>query len=468
MINKLFRFTWFPLSVQIVTLAGFILIIAGGITVDTDDMGFAKVLRNTNAANLMVWSYWWPVIILAAIFLGRAWCTACPMALVTTLAARIGLKRKPPAFLTSGWGITLLYVLILFVGINMLAIHRVPHRMAIYMLVLLAMAVASGLLFSRNAFCAHLCPVGHLLGLYARLAPFGWGVKDKKLCGSCEDQSCVSERTAGRFQGRSCDVGLKPGTMDDNTECILCGQCLKACDRNNNPGLVGRPNPQWAPRRFFKDILSLKGLTPAQAAFCLVVSGFVIYEVFVEWGTSKSILFWSPTALQTTLGAESVWAKGLIKSLTLFVALPLLIWVLPYGIFRVAGGVISMKQFVLRFGVAFIPIMAAAHGIKSLCKTTSRIPYWEYVFADPLGTDTARHLYNKTWSLAPLPAWRDPAITALAFLFMVVAICLSAWTVRKLNAECLPMADWRARLLYLIPGLYGGLFMVQLIAWRFI
>ena len=34
--------------------------------------------------------------------------------------------------------------------------------------------LVSGLVFSRNTFCAHICPVGHLLGLYARLAPMGW------------------------------------------------------------------------------------------------------------------------------------------------------------------------------------------------------------------------------------------------------------------------------------------------------
>ena len=234
----------------------FILLIVGGLAVDTNDMAFAKVLRNTNAANLIVWSYWWPLIILSAIFLGRVWCTVCPMELVTSLASRIGLKRKPPAFLRSGWVMTGFYILILFVGIHTLAIHRVPFRMAIYMLILFGAAVVSGLLFSRNTFCAHVCPVGFLLGLYARLAPVGWGVRDKSVCQDCKDRSCVSNRTAYEFQGRSCGVGLKPYSLDDNTDCLVCGQCLKACDRND-PGLDGRPNPGWFPREWFKDLLGL-------------------------------------------------------------------------------------------------------------------------------------------------------------------------------------------------------------------
>jgi len=62
-------------------------------------------------------------------------------------------------------------------------------------MVLFGAAVACGLLFSRNTFCAPVCPVGYLLGLYARLAPVGWGVRDKAVCLHCKDRSCVSKTT---------------------------------------------------------------------------------------------------------------------------------------------------------------------------------------------------------------------------------------------------------------------------------
>ena len=71
MINRLFRSTGFPLAFQLLSLGVFSLLIAGGLAANTNDMAFAKVLRNTNAANLIVWSYWWPLIILSAMFLGR-------------------------------------------------------------------------------------------------------------------------------------------------------------------------------------------------------------------------------------------------------------------------------------------------------------------------------------------------------------------------------------------------------------
>ncbi len=465
MINRLFRLTWFPLALQLLTLGVFILLIVGGLAADTDDMAFAKVLRNTNAANLTVWSYWWPLIILSAIFLGRVWCTVCPMELVTSIASRIGLKRKPPAFLRSGWVMTGLYILILFVGIHTLAIHRVPFRMAIYMMILLGTAAASGLLFSRNTFCAHICPVGFMLGLYARLAPVGWGVRDKSVCLDCGDRSCVSNRTAYEFQGRSCGVGLKPYDLDDNTDCLVCGQCLKACDRNN-PGLDGRPNPGWFPRVWFKDLLELRPLTAAQALFCLVVSGFVVYEIFTEWPVTKELLLRAPTMLEQALGASGAWYQGIVRSMTLFVALPAAFWMLPFGIFRLAGGRLSLRDYSLRFGIVFIPVMAAAHIVKSLLKMTSRIPYWEYVVGDPAGTETARGILEKTVPLAPLPFWRDPAITILGLGLMAVAVALSFLIVRRLIAAHISGSGWRCVPLYLIPFLYGGAFAAMLVAWR--
>ena len=69
--NRLFRFWWFPLVLQLMTLVVFMLLIIDGFAADTNDMTFAKILRNTNLANLVVWSYWWPVIIISAIFFGR-------------------------------------------------------------------------------------------------------------------------------------------------------------------------------------------------------------------------------------------------------------------------------------------------------------------------------------------------------------------------------------------------------------
>ena len=134
MINKLFKSRYFLISIQFVALLIFVALIYGAIGVTTNDSDFAKVLRNTNLSNLIVWSYWWPLIIVTAILFGRFWCTICPMELVTSLAGMLGLKRKPGKLLKSGWVSTLFYAIILVVGIHTLAIHRIPNLMVIYIL----------------------------------------------------------------------------------------------------------------------------------------------------------------------------------------------------------------------------------------------------------------------------------------------------------------------------------------------
>jgi len=65
-IRSLLGSRWFPLAGQLAMLAAFALLIASGIGVNTSDATFAKVLWNTNLANLPVWSYWWPLIIIDA------------------------------------------------------------------------------------------------------------------------------------------------------------------------------------------------------------------------------------------------------------------------------------------------------------------------------------------------------------------------------------------------------------------
>ena len=164
--------------------------------------------------------------------------------------------------------------------------------------------------------------------------------------------------------------------------------------------------------------------------------------------------------------AKDTWIEGLVKSLTLFVALPTLLWALPYGLFRLLGGKLELGRYICSFGIAFIPVMAAAHVIKSLLKTTSRLPYWERGCSDPIGAETAKGFLEKTIVLAPLPAWREPAMTALSLALIAAGVVLSAAIVRKLILAYTPDAGWRAGPLYLIPGLYGGAFAVMLIAWR--
>lgn len=82
-IGGLWKAKWFPGAAQLLLLAAFLLLVLGGLGATTTDPDLARYLRDTNLANLIVWSYWWPIIIIVAVLFGRWWCTVCPVEFIT-------------------------------------------------------------------------------------------------------------------------------------------------------------------------------------------------------------------------------------------------------------------------------------------------------------------------------------------------------------------------------------------------
>ena len=145
-INFLLQKPLLPLALKILSLIAYIVLIIFGLSAFSDDAVFLKQLRNTNLGNLIVWSVWWPAIVLMSIFWGRIWCMVCPVEMITSFFAKIGFKQKRPKWILSGWAITVFYIIILFVGIQLFAIHRNPFYMAMYLLSIVLISIIVGLL----------------------------------------------------------------------------------------------------------------------------------------------------------------------------------------------------------------------------------------------------------------------------------------------------------------------------------
>jgi polyferredoxin len=417
----LFISRWFPIVLQLITLVVFGLLVAGGLGVSAPDAAFAKVLRNTNLANLVVWSYWWPLIIVVSILAGRVWCTVCPMELISSLAVRIGLRLKVPKTFKSGWVMTIFFALILVVGIHTFAIHRHPHRMALYMLILLGTAVLISLLYEKWAFCNYVCPVGHLLGLYALISPLEWRCDDPSICSSCKTKECIAKDRHYRISGRSCTSGLYPAGIKDNRDCLVCTQCLKACPSKNLRLSVRKPYAD-----FFGDL----ELRPAQTVFVLVVSAFVVYEILSEWAPSKAVLTWVPRHFVSTLGIAGPMA-GAVSAIVMFIVFPAILLLSVIVLARIRSRA-SLGVVAGSFALLLVPTTASAHLIKAMLKTTSRIPYWPYVSSDPTGIDTARRIIDKNilldlWA----PDMLYGTITSVTSLLLVVALAATLLIFRK-------------------------------------
>ena len=452
MLNKLFKNNYFLISIQFITLTVFVLLIYGAIGITTQDADFAKVLRNTNFSNLIVWSYWWPLIIVTAILFGRFWCSICPMELITSLAGKIGLKQKPGKFLKSGWLITLLYAIILILGIHTFAIHRIPQLMAVYMLILLGLAVFVGLIWEKRTFCTYVCPIGHLLGLYSLLSFKKLGVKNKEVCDDCKTKDCISKAKHYEIIGRSCTSELYPARITDNRNCILCGQCHKSCSKDNIA---------IHSRKIAFDLFTNLKLSWAEIVFFIIVSAFVVYEIVSEWKVSKKILMAIPDWLNHSLNTSGS-ITGTIKAISMFVLVPIIFYMI-FALLKKGFAKENWKQSLTQLVIAILPITASMHLLKALLKTTSRIPYCDFVFSDPKGVKTAQSIINNPDFLnTSVLSVISPYISLLAILLSVGGLLLSLLIIRKQQYK-----NIASKIITIAAVLiYSSIFLLMLIAWR--
>ncbi|PXX97056.1 hypothetical protein DF185_18710 [Marinifilum breve] len=423
MIEKLYKSKLYPLVFQILSLLIFTFLVLGAINVTTSDPALVKQLRNTNLSNLIVWSYWWPVIVLTAVFFGRHWCSICPIEFLSAIANRIGLKRKVPKFMKSGWMITILYAFIAIVAIHTWGIHRYPNLMAYYLLSLMGLAVILSIIYEKRAFCSYLCPVGKLLGLYSLLSHFGIRVKNQVTCHSCKTKDCISKENQYKLVGRSCSSNLYPANITNNRTCILCTQCVKSCSNNN----ITLKRIKSSYQNF-----DSKKLLWSEIGMLMVLLGFVCYENLSSWETSNTIIRFIPSHLNKLIGSLAI-PYGLFEALILFLLVPAIFMGFISFLLKVNGKT-SWKQSLQKLAIHLLPLVAFGHVFKALLKTSSRIPYWQYALEQPDGLQYANLIFNKEIALNPL-AWVNNLVLVLGILGLCYATYISVKKVSKTDSD---------------------------------
>ncbi len=296
-------------------------------------------LLYTNLATFGFWVVWFMGLVLLLPLVGRVWCTVCPVGWVNDAAARWGLRRSWPRALQSylpGGAVLLGFSL----AAEAFAFNRYPDRTAYMLAVVLAAALVGGLLFRGRVFCRYLCPVGGMIGLYARLAPEGVGCRDPEVCRRCASKACFfgSERryrltlpgwsrTFG-FRRPGCPAFVYPPEAAANAACLQCTQCFKNCPYDNL---------SWAGRRPLSGLWQGRTRDRSEAMLVVVLAGIVFYRLARFWGALREWVEWPATAIAAALPFVDATSFRVLKLLAGFVLWPALFLLLLAALAKLAA-----------------------------------------------------------------------------------------------------------------------------------
>ncbi|MFA5810637.1 MAG: 4Fe-4S binding protein [Thermoleophilia bacterium] len=369
-LRRLLKMRGFQFALQLPSALIFLLVIIAGI--------WGTSLGDKNFATVVTWLIWWAVIIFTFLFLSRTWCMLCPLVSIAEWLQRMklwgvgkrvfSLNRKWPRRLRNFWVPTAFFIVLTWMYL-FLGLASSPLYTALVTLILFIVpAILVSLIFQRRTFCRYVCPIGGIIGAYSMTAPLELRNSSDEVCRSCKQKSCYR----GSEKGYGCPMFELPQTMETNTYCVMCTECIKTCP-NDNISLNVRP--------FLSDLWKTKKLGFDVAAIVVILLGVTVFQTLsmVEpWNDASNAMIEA-----TGLGENTVLT---LSYLALAVIAPMLIFSLWSLITRRLGGNgASLKAVFIGFSFAFLPIALSSHLAHNLVhffeEGTAVVP----VLSDPMG-----------------------------------------------------------------------------------
>ena len=314
-----------------------------------------KLFAKSNLVSLLVWGLWWPAMVWAAVLFGRVWCAVCPLELVANVTERLGRVLGIKQRILGKWLRSGLLIVGLFAAIQMLVpsihLHRIPAYTSMFLWGLLATAAFVGFLFKDRAFCRGFCPVGLLLSTYGRGAMLAVRPTTAKTCADCDGKDCVRACNRTKLDNRSCPSLLNPAKLNANTDCLVCGQCIKVCQPENMGLFVRRP---------FSSLDARESIASWPVTlFVMLVSGFVISELCSEWSSAQVVFQTVPKAVAVWSGltAQAGWIEGIWTLLVV----PSIVWSLLGVLVIALRGAANLSEAWRRLALPLAVVIGAGH-----------------------------------------------------------------------------------------------------------
>lgn len=417
----------FQPALMLVTLFFFALAILSGL--------FGTPAGSRNFGIVFVWIVWWALLIILLVpFLGRFWCSICPLPAPGEWLQRRSIVNRVPGRLHTlrwRWPKRLKNMWLQNFGFLGMAIFSAiiltrPNVTGWVLLALMLVAIVLSVLYEKRVFCRYICPVGGFIGLYSLVAPVEVRVADPSVCATHTPKDCL----IGNEKGYGCPWMLIPGELTRNTYCGMCVECLKTCPKNN---VVINLRP------FGSDLLvgSERRLDEAYKAFIMLGCALLYSAVLLgPWGWIKA---WA------AMDSIPHWiAYALTLATTTLLVIPALFGGATLLSQRLAHQSITFRRLFIDYAYGLIPLGLAAWIAFSFGFVLTNGSYAVAVLSDPFGWG---------WNLfgsAEFP-WTPILSSLIGFLqvgALLIGLLFSIHVVYRIAQQHNPLAfhAWKATL----------------------
>ncbi|WP_136805463.1 sigma 54-interacting transcriptional regulator [Desulfosediminicola flagellatus] len=299
-----------------------------------------------NIGLIMSWAIGWPLLFFSFFFLARTWCSVCSLAMPgKQLQNLIKPRKNTPQFIKehSGWIMAVLCIIVLWVEVVWNAYENPLLTGWIILAVTIGSCICS-VLYSRRTWCRYLCPLGAINAIFAMPSIIELRSNRHVCMNRCTEHNCFG---GGEKKG-GCPMFRHPYLVDNNRDCIICGDCIKNCN-NSSIHLNLRLAPQ--------ELWSLE--TPRRADSFLIVALGAIFFPFALHSEFSLLVEW----LSDSIRVYGVAVPEFLGGSLVFFLLILIFQVGYYLMVQVQSWHARMdKNFLLpMLGYGFIPLILGGY-----------------------------------------------------------------------------------------------------------
>ncbi|HUW88365.1 MAG TPA: 4Fe-4S binding protein [Candidatus Paceibacterota bacterium] len=381
-----------------------------------------------NPGTALMWVLWWPLIPIVFLFLGRFWCAICPFATLSDFVQKlVGVNRPVPAFLKRYgiWIIDATFIAITWAD-HVFGIVSSPWGSGILLLLITFAVIVSGAFFQRRTFCRYLCFLGGLSGNYARTGMIALRA-NTDICETCSSKAACFN---GTEKAPACPLFTFPRTMDSNSNCVLCANCIKNCPNDAITLTLRKPT---------KELWFIRSPKVEESFLAMAIMGIVLIQNITMLEVWDQIL-------------SSVHRiTGITNSAIIFTGVFALGVMLPVALLSLVARIASRSnlestfQNFARFGYALIPLDVAGHVAHNLFHLLAEGKSVYYSVGSLFGsqaTGSAALVSNGT-------------IRILQFFILALGLWGSMYTVRRITYRRYSSARMRKSTLIPYTALVG-------------